>query len=50
MKAWKIKAYATLVRLERYDLEPVEGGTKSVVEEEYRIAVAEYLLTGEIVA
>lgn len=46
--SWKIKSYAYLVRVERYDLEPVEGSTKPVVEESYRTAVALYLATGEI--
>ena len=41
--AWKIKAYAYLVQVNRWDLEPIEGSTKSVVPETYRVAVAEYL-------
>lgn len=46
--AWKIKSYAYLVKIERYELEPIEGSTKTVVEESYRTAVALYLATGEI--
>lgn len=46
--SWKIKAYAYLVKVERYDLEPIEGSTKPVVEEAYRIAVTTYLATGVI--
>lgn len=40
--SWKIKSYAYLVKIGRYDLEQVE--------ENYREAVAMYLATGEIVA
>lgn len=46
LNKYKIWAYAYLVKVERYDLESVEGGTKPVVEEAYRIAVSEYLVTG----
>lgn len=42
LKSYLIKAYAYLVKVERWDVEP-EGSTKSVVPEEYRTAVAEYL-------
>lgn len=45
---WKIKSYAYLVKIERYDLETIEGSTKPVVEENYRTAVAMYLATGEL--
>jgi hypothetical protein len=48
--AYKIKAYAYLVKVGRYDLEPVEGSTLPVVEESYRDAVALYLATGEVAA
>ncbi|MDF2546157.1 MAG: hypothetical protein K0R93_1055 [Anaerosolibacter sp.] len=48
--AYKIKAYAYLVKVGRYDLEPVESGTLPVVEEPYREPVALYLATGEIMA
>lgn len=47
---WKIKSYAYLVKIGRYELEPVEENTKSVVEESYRTPVALYLATGEISA
>lgn len=47
---YKIKAYAYLVKVGRYDLEPVEGSTLPVVEEAYREAVAIYLATGTIAA
>ena len=50
MYSWKIKSYAYLVKVGRYDLEPIEGSTKPVVEESYREAVAIYLATGEIAA
>lgn len=46
--SWKIKSYAYLVKIERYDLEPVEGSMKPVVKESYRASVALYLATGEI--
>lgn len=48
MKAWKVKAYAVVVKAEVYDLEPVEGSSKEVVPEDYRLIVAEYMLTGKI--
>jgi hypothetical protein len=44
--SWKIKAYAVLVKAEKWDLQPVEGSLKPVVEEKYRNAVSEYLATG----
>jgi len=44
MKQWKIKAYGVLVKAERWDLEPIEGSVKDVVPEDYRLAVAEYLI------
>lgn len=47
---WKIKSYAYLVKVARYDLEPIEGSEKVVVEENYRTSVAIYLATGEIAA
>jgi hypothetical protein len=43
LKQYLIVSYAHLVKIGRYDLEPVEGSTKKVVPEEYRVAVAEYL-------
>lgn len=43
LKTYLITAYAVLVRVERWDLEPVEGIDKKVVPENYRAAVAEYL-------
>jgi len=48
LKDYLIKAYAYLAKVGRWDLEPVEGSTKSVVPEEYRVAVAIYLATGTI--
>lgn len=48
LKSYLIKAYAYLVKVERWDLETVEGSTKSVVPEEYRVAVATYLATGTV--
>lgn len=43
LKTYLTTAYAVLVRVEKWDLEPVEGSTKKVVPENYRSAVAEYL-------
>lgn len=43
LKQYLVVSYAYLVKVDRWDLEPVEGSTKQVVPEEYRIAVAEYL-------
>ena len=43
LKSYLITAYAVLVRIEKWDLETVEGSTKKVVPEAYREAVAEYL-------
>jgi hypothetical protein len=43
LKSYLIVSYAYLVKIGRWDLEPVEGGTKSVVPEAYRTAVAEHL-------
>ncbi len=48
MKAWKVKAYGVVVKAEKWDLEPIEGSIKEVVPEDYRVVVAEYMLTGEI--
>ncbi len=41
LKGYLICAYVYLVKI----VEPVEGGTKSVVPEDYRIAVSEYLVS-----
>jgi hypothetical protein len=46
LKQYLVVSYAYLVKIGRYDLEPVEGSTKKVVPEEYRVAVAEYLAGG----
>lgn len=43
LKTYLITAYAVLVRVGKWDLEPVEESTKKVVPENYREAVAEYL-------
>ncbi|WP_199228962.1 CD1375 family protein [Sporanaerobacter acetigenes] len=48
IKSWKVKAYAVLVKAERWELEDYEGNTLPVVSEEYKIPVAEYLATGEL--
>ena len=45
---WKVTAYAYLVKVNRWDLEPVDGSEKPTVPEEYRVSVALYLTTGEI--
>jgi hypothetical protein len=46
LKQYLIVSYAYLVKIGRYDIEPVEGSTKKVVPEEYRVVVAEYLAGG----
>ena len=43
LKSYLITAYAVLVRVEKWDLELVEGSTKKIVPEDYREVVAEYL-------
>lgn len=43
IKEYMVKIYAYLVKTGHWDLEPVEGSTKKVVPDEYRLAVAEYL-------
>lgn len=43
IKQYLVVSYAYLVKVGRWDLEPVEGSTNRVVPEEYRIPVAEYL-------
>ena len=48
LKDYLVKAYAYLVKVGRWELEPVEGSTKPVVPEEYRVAVSTYLVTGTI--
>jgi hypothetical protein len=48
LKDYLIKAYAYLVKVNRWDLEPVDGSEKPTVPEEYRVSVALYLTTGEI--
>ncbi len=47
LKAYLVKAYCYLVKVGRWDLEPVDGSSKSVVPEDYRVAVAE-ALTAEV--
>lgn len=48
IKLWKVKAYAVLVKAEKWELEDLEGNTLPVVPENYIIAVAEFLATGEL--
>ncbi|WP_156900483.1 CD1375 family protein [Anaerovorax odorimutans] len=48
LKDYLIKAYAYLVKVNVWDLNPVEGSTKRIVPEEYRTVVAKYVATGEI--
>lgn len=43
LKQYLIVAYAYLVKTGKWILEPIEGDTRRVVPEEYRLAVAEYL-------
>ncbi|MDU5080216.1 CD1375 family protein [uncultured Tissierella sp.] len=47
IKPWKVKAYAVLVKAKKWELEDYEGNVLSVVPEEYKIAVAEYLVESE---
>lgn len=49
MKQYLIVSYSYLVKTGVYDLEPVEGSTKKIVPETYRVAVAEYLASQEVV-
>ena len=44
LKEYLVKSYGYLVKVGRWDIEPVEGSTKKVVPEAYRNAVAEYLV------
>jgi len=44
IKAYKIFAYAYLVKAGEMDLEPAKGSEREIVPEEYRLAVAEYLI------
>ncbi|MCT4660308.1 MAG: CD1375 family protein [Tissierellales bacterium] len=46
--SWKIKAYAYLVKVDRYSIEEIEGSNKPIVDENYRDAVALYLATGQL--
>lgn len=48
MKSYLIVAYAYLVKVAVWDLDTVTGSTKSVVPEDYRTAVAEYIATGKV--
>lgn len=48
LKDYLVKAYAYLGKVGRWELEPIEGSTKPLVPEEYRIAVSTYLVTGTI--
>lgn len=43
LKQYLIVAYAYLVKTGKWILDSVEGDTRKVVPEEYRLAVAEYL-------
>lgn len=49
LKPWKVKAYAVLVKAEKWELEDYEGNTLQVVPEEYMLSVAQYLATGELI-
>ncbi|WMM26646.1 CD1375 family protein [Tissierella sp. MB52-C2] len=48
IKPWKVKAYAVLVKAEKWELENYEGNILPVIPEEYVIVVAEFLATGEL--
>jgi len=43
LKRYKIVAYAVLVRAGQWLLESIDGDTRPVVPDDYRLAVAEYL-------
>jgi len=43
LKQYLVVSYGYLVKIGRWDLEPMEGSTNKVVPEAYRTAVAEYL-------
>ncbi len=43
LKQYLVVSYAYLVKIARWDLEPVESSGNKVVPEDYRIVVAEYL-------
>lgn len=43
LKSYLVTAYAVLVKVQKWDLEPLEGSTKKVVPEDYKTAVAEYI-------
>lgn len=45
LKQYLIVSYGYLVKVNHWDLEPVEGSKKKIVPQEYRVAVAEYLAT-----
>ncbi|MBB6716378.1 CD1375 family protein [Clostridium gasigenes] len=49
MKNYLITAYGYLVKVGVWDLEIIEGGTKKVVPENYRLAVAGYLAEQTVV-
>ena len=44
LKSYLIVSYAILVKAGKWILEPIDGDDRPVVQEEYRIAVAEYLV------
>lgn len=44
MKEYLIVSYAYLVKVGRYDLEPIDGSIKKVVPVDYRTIVAERLI------
>ena len=44
LKQYLVVSYAYLVKIGRWGLEPIEGNENKVVPEDYRIAVAEYLV------
>lgn len=43
LKRYLIVSYGILVKASKWNLEPVEGEDKSIVPEDYRVSVAEYL-------
>lgn len=48
LKQYLIVSYAYLVKVGAWDLEPIEGSTKKVAPETYRVAVANYLASQEL--
>ena len=50
IKQYLIVSYAYLVKVGKWDLEPVEGSTNKIVPEDYRPYVAEYMADQAVAA